>query len=134
MTWGQPPFWVHQMIHEHWQPRAHSVKLQMTGASEKTAKGIASVQSSEDGASLVVRFVNKADAPLTLNLKSDALDLSRKVATMHVLEADITAVNTPSQPENVAPKQQGAANPATVIVPPHSFLLLTLSDATRMAA
>jgi len=130
MTWGQPPLYVHQMIHEHWQPRAHTVNLEMAGvASAKTSKGIASAQSSDDGKSVVVRFVNVADAPLTLSLNTGgALDLSRKAATMCVLSADIAAVNTPSQPENVVPKQVAVADPTKVLVPPHSFVLLVFAE------
>ena len=131
MTWGQPPFYVHQMIHEHWRPRGHAVELAMPGVApgSKFASGLVSAQSDDDGKSAVVRVVNAADSPLVLQIESTVLDLRRfTAATMHVLSADdLATANTPAEPEKVAPQQRAVDNAAAVTVPPHSFVLIELS-------
>jgi hypothetical protein len=57
MTWGQPPFYVHQMVKDTWQPWAVSV----TGSLPNINQAV-SAATSADGSELTVRLVNLGGA------------------------------------------------------------------------
>ena len=59
MTWGQPPFYAHQMIHQAWQPQAVAVT---SDAPQLAIEPRFSAQTSADGKALVVRYVNNGAA------------------------------------------------------------------------
>eukprot|EP01046_Picozoa_sp_COSAG06_P003940 COSAG06_NODE_158_length_21760_cov_36.036979_8_plen_300_part_00 len=114
MTWGQPPFYSHQMIHQTWQPNAVAVttnatssfacpeRVQRPGGDDGPCDGAMTAQVSNDGKALVVRFVNMGAAPVSLDLSIKPRDATS--ARMRVLHSDdLRAANTPAQPLAVSP-------------------------------
>ena len=53
MTWGQPPYYVHAMVHDTWLPWAVNITGPVSNINQ-----LASAATSADGTQLVVRLVN----------------------------------------------------------------------------
>jgi alpha-L-arabinofuranosidase len=162
MTWGQPPFYSHQMIHQSWQPNAVAVSTNATttgtsfvcpetlrdqqngwwhesdaqradggsdGSPGGSCSGAVTAQVSDDGKTLVVRFVNMGVGPVVLDLQIAPRTAS--AAELRVLHSDkLTAVNTPAQPRAVVPttvKMSAGTKFSTlsaVPVPPQAFAIV----------
>jgi alpha-L-arabinofuranosidase len=101
MTWGQPPFYAHQMIHHAWQPQAVAVT---SDAPQLAIEPRFSAQKSADGKMLVVRYVNNGAAQtLKIHVKGMAAELAATVKLRCYANDDLTAVNTPAEPAKVVP-------------------------------
>ena len=151
MTWGQPPFYSHQMISQYWQANAvhitsnansslacperlnrKQLKRWQPGYGVDGCPGAFSAQASDDGKTLIVRFVNMGAGPVTLDLsvknKDGAVPASAKMHLLH--SAHMTAVNTPAEPLHVSPTTLNMApgtnfsSLAAVPVPPQSFTII----------
>ena len=126
-TWLQPPGLVHQMVDRTWQPNALQVEVP-SGAWPKWGgelpmktenASLTSAQKSDDGKTLVLRYVNFYQslyavdhalhplAPatnLTVHLTGAMAERQFSSATMWTLSSqDPLAANTPGQPTKVAP-------------------------------
>jgi len=126
MTWLQPPGYVHKMIAQSWQPNA----LAFTGANNTAF----SAQSSEDGKSVVLRFVNSASqqqsATVTLQQDGAALGVSTSAQMVTMSSSDPGAANPPGDPTLVSPKSSSLPNfksGSTIILEPSSYTVVTLS-------
>ena len=87
----RPPGYVHKMIAQSWQPNA----LAFSGANNTAF----SAQSSDDGKSVVLRFVNSASqqesATVTLQQDGAALDVSTVAQMVTMSSSDPGAANPP---------------------------------------
>ena len=149
------------MIHQSWQPNAVSVTTNATtagtsfvcpetlreqqngwwhasdvqstdGGSDGSCPGALTAQVSDDGKTLVVRFVNFGVGPVILDLQIAPRTAS--AAQLQVLHSDkLTAVNTPAQPLAVVPttvKMSAGTNFSTlsaVPVPPQAFAIVQVA-------
>jgi hypothetical protein len=145
---GQPPFYARQMISQSWQPNAVSITSNATSSlacperlNRKQLRkwqpdyfvdgcpGAFSAQVSDDGKTLVVRFVNMGAGPVTLDLsvksKSGEAVALPAVAKLHQLHnAEMTAVNTPANPLHVSPTTLNISSTAAVPVPAQAFVIV----------
>eukprot|EP01051_Picozoa_sp_SAG22_P002256 SAG22_NODE_99_length_20560_cov_128.669029_21_plen_156_part_00 len=154
MTWGQPPFYSRQMISQTWQPNAVSVTSNRSvgrscpeSLNRKHLKswrpdggiadcpGALSAQASDDGKTLVVRFVNMGAGKTLLSLSFKSKDGAEpKSAEMRLLHnTDLTAVNTPEKPLQISPTTVKMApgsnfsNLAAVPVPAQAFAIIEVT-------
>lgn len=113
-TWLQPPGTVHSMINKTWQPNALQVEVPHGewGGRLRGAEGsLCSAQSSDDGKTLVLRYVNFHQAKpnpfapatnLTVHLSGSMAKASFSSAIMWSLSStDPQAANTPNSPKDV---------------------------------
>ena len=104
-TWLQPPGYIHQMIHNTWQPNA----LQFDPAN---ATATFSAQKSDDGKTLVLRYVNDASTPtkFTVNIATCGPPLKKAPAAVWTLSSnDLNAANPPGNPTLISPVQSTIA-------------------------
>ena len=117
MTWAQPPFYVHSMIAATWLDQAVNVTVQPPSPTRVSAAV------SGDGLSLVVRYVNDG-GPDTVTLRVSGMSV-QPTATMWQLQSDdLTADNTPADPENVAAVKSTVTVGATLLLPAQSYTVL----------
>jgi alpha-L-arabinofuranosidase len=139
LTWGQPPYYTHQMASEAMRaaPTAVSVSMAITGASFSNTtdlRGIVSAQIADDNTKTTVRFVNVLPETIFVDLTITGLQTgpSTKVgavfsATMTVLHsARLSDANTPAAPLAVSPRQIALSDLQKVQVPAHSFAIITV--------
>ena len=103
MTWGQPPFYVHKMIADTFQPNAVAWSMTSSDAyNSSNLNGIVSSQISDEGNDATIRFVNPRTAPVSLSLSITdrrGCTSSALTATVTVLHsANLFNANTPAQP------------------------------------
>jgi len=111
-TWLQPPGYVHQMIDRTWQPNALQTDVPAGPWSNNL---VFSAQKSDDGKTVVLRYVNfnstvQSSPPVypatsvTVHLKGKLGDAAFTSATMWSISSmDSRAANTPGQPSLVSP-------------------------------
>jgi alpha-L-arabinofuranosidase len=144
-TWLQPPGIVHSMIDSTWQPNALQVDMPPAaggwGGQLRGAEGsLASAQKSDDGKTLVLRYINfHQDLPhplapaatLKVNLKGSTAETHFVSATMWSLASDdAEAANTPGDPTRVAPKKTTLPSfgDGTVLqIPVNSYVVVVAS-------
>ena len=120
------------MIANTYQPNAVSVTMSQhsnvdTSAETPSPKGVVSAQVSDDGGTVVVRFVNtQPDAvDLSVDVKSDKTLGAGSLWVLH--SAKLTDANTPSQPTFVSPSMTKVKDiGAGVTVPGYSFAIIEL--------
>lgn len=146
-TWLQPPGVVHSMIDQTWQPNALRVDVpnppsgvwgSQLRQSENASSdhSVFSAQKSDDGKTLVLRFVNTryrlaSIAPATtlkVHLTGGMEHASFTSATMWVLSStDPQAANTAGQPTRVAPERSmlsSFGDGSVLKIPANSYLIV----------
>ncbi len=139
-TWLQPPGIVHSMIDKSWQPNALQIEVPHGewGGRLRGAEGsLCSAQQSDDGKTLVLRYVNFHQASpnpfapatnLTIHLTGSMAQASFASATMWSLSSkDPQAANTPSQPLLVTPVQNSLGefgNGTVLSIPGNSYVIV----------
>jgi alpha-L-arabinofuranosidase len=112
------------MVHDAWQPNAVSVAMTGGQAKANETKGVVSAQVSDDGKTVVVRYVNGAPNPVHLQVTIQGFD-DTATATLSVLHAAaLSDANTPSEPMKVSPVTQKPASLSKISVPANSFVVL----------
>lgn len=131
MTWGQPPFYVHKLIKDTWQPNAVNFSLAGTGCGRVDRVHGAeqvSAQASDNGKSIVVRYVNKGAAPANITIQfpstitgadtssgpttgDTSIYTTTATTAISILSwPDLAAANTPAEPTKISPKPAAAAH------------------------
>jgi alpha-L-arabinofuranosidase len=99
-VWGQPPYYVTQMVSRNYLPRCVKADIEdPAGALDVTAK------TSEDGRVLQVQVVNFRDGPAAARLVLDGFAPTRPHARAIVLAGQLNDVNTPQEPERIVSKE-----------------------------
>lgn len=124
MTWAQPPFYVHQMIHDTWHPQTvNSSTLPPSDATRLSAA------LSDDGQFLVLRYVNDG-GPDDLVLQVSGFRYQPQAQLWQLHSDDPNADNTPASPTRVAPRSATVDLSAGVLqVPALSYTVLLLKAA-----
>ena len=132
MTWGQPPFYSRQMIYQTWQPQAVAVTSDAPLPQSPDIESRFSAQTSADGKTLVVRYVNYGAAQaLKVNVKGMAAELAATAKVRTYANDDLTAVNTPAEPVKVVPvvTTVPTSSLAKLAVPKQSFIIIEMKTA-----
>ena len=103
MTWGQPPFYVHQLIHDTWL--SNGLAIEVDGSSSRV-EGRASAQISDDGARLVVRWVNQGPQSQTLRIAIRGVALAPTCVLWTYQHDELAAANTPARPRALTPSSK----------------------------
>ena len=109
VTWGQPPYYVHAMIANTSQPNACEVSMTSSDHATTNEKGVVSAQVSDDGGTVVVRFVNTRPDLILLEVAVEggngtASQNTAAAASMWLLHsAQLSDSNTPERPTFVSP-------------------------------
>ena len=98
--WGQPPFYLHKLVHDTWLPNACAVEVD--GATNRV-EGRASAQISDDGKRIVVRYVNQSPVAETLTLNITGFVVASSCQLWTYQSDDLTMANTPSEPQMLIP-------------------------------
>jgi hypothetical protein len=135
-TWLQPPGYVHMMIDQTWQPNALNVSATASG-NPIPATTLYSAQKSNDGTTLVLRYVNFASATIPAPATKVTVHLKAKdgsavqttgTATVWTLESlDASAANPPGDPTRISPKKSTLASFAdgTILdVPSNAYVIV----------
>ncbi len=123
-VWGQPPYYVTQMVSRNWLPNCVKAEVQCPGDSlDVTAK------TSGDGKSLSLQVVNLAGRPVATRIALDGFVAASPSATSIELAGQLDDVNTPENPERIKPRRStwrhGLSGGSTdYTFPPHSFTIL----------
>jgi alpha-L-arabinofuranosidase len=118
MTWAQPPFYVHKMVADTWQPFAVNASVTPPDATR------ASAAVSGDGKYLVVRYVNDG-GPDTVNVQVQGMAVQPTVRVWQLQADNIHADNTPASPTAVSPTTFTITlGPGPVLVPAQSFTVM----------
>jgi hypothetical protein len=124
MVWGQPPYWVHRMLHEQWQDSV--LKHDVNGVCGAV---LPVANASQVGSQFKILYTNYGAEPSALKVHLPP-ELPRPTSVDAVVLAwpDTGAANTPSQPNKIVP--QATSLPydvasSSVTVPALSFSVLT---------
>jgi len=127
-TWFAPPGYVHTMITGTWGDVGLGVRV---GANTTAGPSPVSVsaQQSSDGSLVFVRVTNAWPFPMSVKLAMDGRPVSPLVEVVQLSSSDYLAVNTPGQPEAVAPVKSKLqlSLPAAVLLPGVSYTVYTFT-------
>eukprot|EP01052_Picozoa_sp_SAG31_P022677 SAG31_NODE_1816_length_7206_cov_3.636133_2_plen_157_part_00 len=98
--WGQPPFYLHKLVHDTWLPNACAVEVD--GAANRV-EGRASAQISDSRKRIVVRYVNQSPTAETLTLEITGFALASSCQLWTYQSDDLAMANTPSEPQALIP-------------------------------
>jgi hypothetical protein len=123
-VWGQPPYYVTQMLAKRYLPRVVFAEAASPGrALDVTAKA------DEKGTVLQLQVVNVDDKPIAATLRLGSFRPKSAIAKVAELSGPLDAVNTAADPRKVVPTERewrhdlkdGATN---YTFPPRSFTIL----------
>lgn len=97
-VWLQPPGYVTQMYSESYQP----LEVWSTVSDPNNDLDV-SAQRNHDGNRLVLHVVNRSSLPEPAAINLSNFTPTRSFAHVQVLSAELSAINTPQTPRNVAP-------------------------------
>lgn len=128
-VWGQPPYYVTQMIAENYQPLCLKTDV---NSPEDALDAVA--LKSEDGRILTLQVVNLEDRPVRTRIEIDGFEHQRPQVKATRLSGELDAVNTPEHPRRIVPqvvdhgfaadgKEEGVFH---TTLPAHSFTILRL--------
>lgn len=123
-VWGQPPYYVTQMIAGNYLPNCVAAELRNSdGALDVTAK------TNENRSVLVVQVLNIAGHPVTCRVETDGFNASKPSAKMWQLSGALNDVNTPEEPTRIVPKESEipadvATGKTPLTLPAYSFSVL----------
>lgn len=130
MTWLQPPGYVHKMITDTWAATGHNATVQ-TQASGQSA----SAQTSEDGCTLVLRYVNQLATPVSVRIAAAAREqeseserawLPSEATVWTLASADLDGGNTPADPAGISPVKSTVNPNQPLRVPGQSYTVVTM--------
>ncbi|NQT84878.1 DUF1080 domain-containing protein, partial [bacterium] len=123
-AWGQPPYYVTQMISRNYLPLCVETDFESTGkALDVTAK------KSEDGKALTVQVVNVSAGRVKSRMRLSGFTPRNPVARVIRIEGELDDVNTPDDPENIVSREREWSyriedGEMTYTFPPYSFTIL----------
>jgi hypothetical protein len=126
LVWGQPSYYVTQMISRHYLPRCVRADVKSPGdALDVTAKA------GEDGKLLQLQVVNLEGRPVKAALVLEGFVPARPSGQVIELSGALDDENTPEDPRHIVPKtrewaHQGKAGRLEYTFPPYSFTLIRL--------
>jgi len=138
-TWGQPTFWVIQMIADSFRPRVLQLDPDWQTYGDGSKVDVVAV-SSEDGASLVLRAANWDESAATLVrvVFHDSLKKQQPTAVSVLLlqgtSGDPLEENDPGMPHRVSPQNRTElfhAASQTLTLPALSYVVVTFEWAPR---
>eukprot|EP00048_Salpingoeca_helianthica_P022073 m.16259 g.16259 ORF g.16259 m.16259 type:complete len:806 (-) comp6848_c0_seq2:62-2479(-) len=125
MTWGQPPFYVHEMISSTWQPFA--INFSVTPQSNTVS---VSAAVSGDGKSLVVRYVNYG-GPDSVTLRVVGMAVDPTVKVLQIQSDNLRAENTAAAPTFIETQQSTfTLGAGPLLLPAQSFTVLLFNVAS----
>ena len=122
-VWGQPPYYVTQMVSRNWLPNCVKAEVQSPEDSlDVTAK------TSADGKSLSLQVVNLA-RPIATRIALDGFVPVSPTATGIELAGQLDDVNAPENSERIKPRQSTwrhglSGGSMDYTFPPYSFTIL----------
>ena len=97
-VWGQPPYYVTQMISQNYLPKAVKSGCKSTGnALDVTAKR------SEDGKQLNIQVLNIAAMPIESAIELNGFTPTKPIVQVIQLKGELDDVNSPKEPEKISP-------------------------------
>ena len=125
-VWGQPPYYVTQMLSRNYQPLC----VKSFAASHNDALDVTACLS-EDGKTLSIRVVNMDSRPIKTDLRIDGFKTTQNVASVEVIQGELSDKNTPEEPTKIVPtrsqfKYEPNDGELNYTFPPHSFTIITL--------
>lgn len=123
-VWGQPPYYVTQMLSQNYLPQRVEAAVESPGgALDVTAKR------SEDGKTLQLQVVNLDGAPVPAHIVLDGFVPARPTARVLELTGQLDDVNTPEEPNRIVPRSRAwrhgmQGGEAAYTFPPHSFTVM----------
>ncbi len=123
-VWGQPPYYVTQMIAGNYLPSC--VAVEVAPANEKL---MVTATTNEGKSALVVQMLNISDKAVNARLEVEGFSPTKPTVTLSQLSGMIDDVNTPEEPKRIVPKESTIAQglsggKMTVELPARSFSLL----------
>ncbi len=133
-VWGQPPYYVTQLVAKNYLPRA----VEATAESPENALDVTAL-TSEDGHVLALQVVNLGDRKLPAEISIDGFKAKKPVARVTELSGELDEVNTPEAPRRVVSSQRewrwrsgdGDANAGMKMIydfPPRSFTIIRFEE------
>ncbi|HPO12895.1 MAG TPA: alpha-L-arabinofuranosidase C-terminal domain-containing protein [Candidatus Hydrogenedentes bacterium] len=98
-VWGQPPYYVTQMVSRHYQP-----KQIRTSCESPDNTLIVNAKRSEDGKILLLQAVNTCEQPLSASIILHDHSLANTSLEITEYTAPLEALNTPEAPQSFLPK------------------------------
>ncbi len=100
-VWGQPPYYVTQMISVHYQPLCLKTSVECPdGHLDVTAKR------SEDGRTVVLSVVNLASDPVETRIRFTDYSPQKDTVRVVTLTGQLDEINTPEEPRRVVPTEE----------------------------
>jgi len=123
-VWGQPPYYVTQMVSRNYLPLRVETDFESAGnALDVTAK------TSEDGNTLALQVVNVGARRVTTHIRLAGFAPKNPVAHVTQIAGELDDVNTPDDPKKIVPRERDwnysvEGGEMTHTFPPHSFTIL----------
>lgn len=124
MVWGQPPYYVTQMLSENYLPQVVKTDIQSPG-------NVLNVTSkrSEDGKTLQLQVVNIADHAVTARINLGGYVPAASDASVVEISGSLADKNTPDDPGKVVPKKREWPHKVSdgctsYAFPPYSFTII----------
>jgi len=118
-AWGMPPYYAQQMIARNYLPLCVQAKCDSSALDITATK-------SEDGKTVVLKAVNLEASPVEAAI-SFGNNFRAAGVKLEVLKGELTAVNTPDEPERIVPERAALEPRAGEFMrtfPGHSFTVL----------
>lgn len=123
-VWGQPPYYVTQMVAKNYLPQCVEVEVQ-SPADALDATALAS----EHGQSLTIQVVNLEAQALRTQLRIDGLEIQGPRVRVTELSGKLDQTNTPKNPQQIAPQVRDWDPNSEYVFPPYSFTVIRLEAA-----
>ena len=123
-VWGQPPYYVTQMISRNYLPLCVACDFDSpAGSLDATAKR------SQDGRAIQLQVVNVEDRPIPASIVVEGFSPRSAAARVVELSGRLEAIHRPDDPNRVIPRSRDwdhrmRDGRATYTFPPHSFTIL----------
>ena len=125
-VWGQPSYYVTQMVSRNYLPEAVKSACKSTGdVLDVTAK------KSEDGKQLNIQVLNIAEVPVKSSIELIGFTPKEPMIQVIQLKGELHDVNTPEEPEKIIPwgreyHYETVEGKITYTFPPYSFTILKI--------
>ncbi len=124
MVWGQPTYYVTQMLSENYLPQVIASDVQSPGDALKVT-----ANRSEDGTTLQLQVVNISDHAVTASLDLGGYMPKKSNASVTEISGELDDLNTPDDPLHIAPKKWGWLHGLTTgqgvyVFPARSFTVI----------
>jgi alpha-L-arabinofuranosidase len=133
-AWRQTIYWPFFFASKHGRGTSMSVKIDSPKYDNRTFGDVpcldASAVLSEDGLSLSLFCVNRANEAMELDIRAAGFDGLRAAERVELKHRDIKATNTAAAPDNVAPRRL-KADDGPISLPPLSYSFLRFEVAGK---